>query len=93
MVMVMALVFSCFSYFQIERQEALKSQCLQISSKFRILKLWISINCYFGLLVIPAYLLMFCYARFSRVNDDRQRERDRQDEQFETMNHRNEIRM
>lgn len=75
MVFVAALVFSSFTYFSID--SALTGQCPRISSKFRALKLWVNLCCYAGFLVIPVYLLLFCYARALKSNDERQGERDR----------------
>ena len=78
MLAILALCYVIFIFFA--PKSSFIQSCNSISSKFRVLRIWLSINVFISFIIIPVYALEFCYARTQRNNEAIEKARDLQDE-------------
>ena len=89
MLAILALCYVIFIFFA--PKSSFIQSCNSISSKFRVLRIWLSINVFISFIIIPVYALEFCYARTQRNNEAIEKARDLQDEANEQIQLQNEM--
>lgn len=67
MLALLGLSYVILKFF--EPSDEFVEECNQISSKYRVLRVWIYINVIISFIIIPVYILEFFYARSLRSQE------------------------